>query len=173
MCMGRCDDMAACYKDAFVTLICSVKEGLALTAYESCSMGVPVISSAVGGQGDLIDDHVGKLIEMRQKEDSSLDNREFEEEEILEYVQAICELLESKERYQNCSINCRKRVLESFSIKKMIENMQNELDQLMCMDILKENQKKAQELQHFGQMAEEIYTLATALEVRENVYNIL
>lgn len=51
--------------------------------------------------------------------------------------------------------------------------MQNELDQLMCMDILKENQKKAQELQHFGQMAEEIYTLATALEVRENVYNIL
>lgn len=173
MCIGRRDDMAACYKDAFLTLICSVKEGLALTAYESCSMGVPVVSSAVGGQGDLIDDHVGKLIAMRQKEDCSLDNRFFEEEEISEYVQAICELLESKERYQECSANCRKRVVEEFSIKKMIGNMEHELEQLMGMDILEENQKRSEELQHFGWMAEEIYTLATALEVRENVYHII
>lgn len=173
MCIGRCDDMASCYKDAFLTLICSVKEGLALTAYESCSMGVPVISSAVGGQGDLIDEKVGKLIVMRQKEDVELDNRTFDEEEIREYVHAICGFLENKERYRECSINCRKRIVEKFSIKKMIENMEHELEQLMHVECLNENQKKAQELQHFGFMAEEIYTLATTLEVRENEYSIL
>uniref|UniRef100_N2AGX6 Glycosyltransferase 2-like domain-containing protein n=1 Tax=Eubacterium plexicaudatum ASF492 TaxID=1235802 RepID=N2AGX6_9FIRM len=173
MCIGRCDDMASCYKDAYLTLICSVKEGLALTAYESCSMGVPVISSAVGGQGDLIDEYVGKLITMRQKEDISLDDRKFEEKEIREYVHAISELLENKEWYRKCSINCRKRIVEKFSIKKMVENVENELDQLMHTENLEENKKKSQELQHFGYLAEEFYTLATALAVRENGYNIM
>ena len=59
-CIGQIDDMRACYKDSVLTLICSLKEGLSLTAYESLSMGVPVVSSDVGGQKDLIGKDVGE-----------------------------------------------------------------------------------------------------------------
>ena len=38
-----------------------LKEGLALTAYESCAMGVPVVSADVGGQKDLIDSSDRKI----------------------------------------------------------------------------------------------------------------
>ena len=34
---GARTDMACFYKDSDVTLICSIKEGLSLTAYESCA----------------------------------------------------------------------------------------------------------------------------------------
>lgn len=165
-CIGRCDDIASCYKDAYITLICSIKEGLALTAYESCSMGVPVISSAVGGQGDLIDDSVGKLIAVRQSEDT-LDYRFFDEKEIDEYVEAICELLEQKERYRQCCIHCRRKIIEYFSEKKMIENMEYELEHLMNVELKTENAEKARILQNTGWLTEEMYMLAAALEERE------
>ena len=71
--IGRCDDMKLCYKDAAMTLICSIKEGLSLTAYESCAMSTPVISADVGGQRDLIDNKVGRLIRSRVKESDGID----------------------------------------------------------------------------------------------------
>mgnify|MGYP002508066005 CR=1 FL=1 len=40
-------------------------------------MGVPVISSDVGGQSDLIDDYVGRLIPMLQEEVVDFDTRDF------------------------------------------------------------------------------------------------
>lgn len=36
------------YKISNVTVNCSLKEGLALTSYESLSMNVPIVSSDVG-----------------------------------------------------------------------------------------------------------------------------
>ena len=85
--------MRACYRDSKVTLICSLKEGLALTAYESCSMGVPVVSSDVGGQGDLIGNDVGALIPLQQSEEMDLNKREFPEAEVMEYVVNITKIL--------------------------------------------------------------------------------
>lgn len=67
--------MEECYQDASITLICSIKEGLSLTAYESCAMGTPVVSSDVGGQSDLIDDTVGILVPVRQSEGIDFDKR--------------------------------------------------------------------------------------------------
>lgn len=56
--LGARKEVRPYYRDAKITLICSLKEGLSLTAYESCSMGIPVVSADVGGQKDLIDETV-------------------------------------------------------------------------------------------------------------------
>ncbi len=127
VCIGRCEDMRSCYKDAFLTLICSLKEGLALTAYESCSMGIPVVSSDAGGQSDLIDDTVGALIQLRQSETDQYDYREFDEDEINDYVTAIQDFLDNSVRYKNCSINCRKKIENEFSLGNMVKIMEQEI----------------------------------------------
>lgn len=127
-CLGRCNEMRACYRDSDVTLICSLKEGLALTAYESCSMGVPVISSDVGGQADLIDDQVGAIIPLYQKEDAeNLDSRTFPEEEINEYVNHIIRILSNDALKTELGKNARARIEASFSLEKMVEKLDQEL----------------------------------------------
>lgn len=167
-CIGRCNQMEKCYADAKLTLICSIKEGLALTAYESCSMGVPVVSSAVGGQGDLVDSAVGGLIEMHQNERIALNDRFFDEKEVKEYAALIIKLLRDKEFYNLCSTNSRKRIVETFSIKKMVSNMMQELNELMNSRCIKEKkQKMAEKMQEIDALVKEIYTLELALEAKE------
>lgn len=99
---GRQQDMRPFYEDASLTLICSLKEGLALTAYESLAMGTPVITSDVGGQAELINETVGRVIPLHQQEDSDLDNRDFNDTEILLYENAIIELLSDKKNIASC-----------------------------------------------------------------------
>lgn len=128
-CIGASNEMRACYRDSVLTLICSLKEGLALTAYESLSMGIPVVSSDVGGQRDLIGTDVGVLIPLLQNE-ADIDNRNFEENEIAPYVEQICRILQDKELYKQMSSNCRKKIEEGFSIEKMVEILKSELEYL-------------------------------------------
>lgn len=98
--MGRQTDMRPYYCDAAITLICSLKEGLALTAYESLAMGTPVVSSDVGGQAELISEDVGLVVPLLQNEANDLDTRIYSQEEILLYADAIESLLSSPEEYQ-------------------------------------------------------------------------
>ncbi|MFC4805753.1 glycosyltransferase family 4 protein, partial [Filifactor villosus] len=126
---GRQEDMMPYYKDATLTLICSLKEGLALTAYESVSMKTPVVSADVGGQKELIDSTVGRIIPLYQKEGEELDKREFPREEIEEYVAAITDLISDKGLYEEMRENCRKRIRERFSTQIMIEELEKELEQ--------------------------------------------
>ena len=160
-CIGRCDDMKLCYRDAFLTLVCSLKEGLALTAYESCSMGIPVISSDVGGQGDLIDDTVGALVPLRQNEAEAYDCREFDEEEIKDYVSAIQDFLNNPSRYNNCSINCRKKIENGFSVDNMVAVMEREISEGL--------EKIHINSEVYGDVgtAEELYILFNLLEGQE------
>ncbi len=168
ICIGRSDKMKECYRDAKLTLICSLKEGLALTAYESCSMGVPVITSDVGGQKDLIDTTVGAIIPVMQSEDEDLDNRVFDEIEIQAFVDAILELLENKDRYEQCSKNCRERIEKGFTIKNMAENMKNEILQICNDEALKEEHKKQSiDMAKYGLLADEVYTLQLSWEKSE------
>lgn len=122
---GRAEDMLPYYKDADLTLICSLKEGLALTAYESLSMGVPVVSSDVGGQKELIDDAVGKIIPLYQDEETDLDNREFSAEEIQAYADAIAEILKDATRHAQMSKACRERIVAGFSSEIMIKKLED------------------------------------------------
>ncbi len=81
------------YAISDVLLITSLKEGLTLTAFEAMSMGLPVISSDVGGQKELINSERGELIPCLQDEAKDLFNYDYSAEEINLYVIAINRIL--------------------------------------------------------------------------------
>ena len=116
---GSLKDTTEIYAISDLTINCSLKEGLALTAYESLSMGVPVISSDVGGQKELITSDVGEIIPLMQDEkDIYLEN--YNPDEINNFVSAIDKVLNNLDEYKK---NCRQRIIDNFTINKMIEKM--------------------------------------------------
>ena len=127
---GRQDDMLPWYRDAALTLICSLKEGLALTAYESLSMGVPVVTSDVGGQRELIDGSVGRIVPLQQSEAADMENRVYSPEEIGLYVDAIRGLLADGTVYARMRLACRKRIEDGFSSRNMIQGLETALTEL-------------------------------------------
>lgn len=116
---GSLKDTTEIYAISDLTINCSLKEGLALTSYESLSMGVPVVSSDVGGQKELITGEVGEIIPLMQDEkDIYLEN--YNPKEINNFVSAIDKVLNNLDEYKK---NCRKRIVNNFTINKMIEKM--------------------------------------------------
>ena len=65
--VGTVSNTAEIYMISDITLNCSIKEGIALTSYESLSMGTPVISADVGGQAELIQENVRSYCAMFTK----------------------------------------------------------------------------------------------------------
>lgn len=129
--VGRQADMRPYYRDSDITLICSLKEGLALTAYESLSMSTPVVSSDVGGQAELIDGTVGAIVPLYQDEEKDLDKRDFDHEEIERYVEAIRTIVSNKATYERMCQACRERIESAFSTEKMLMNLDTELQFLL------------------------------------------
>ena len=161
---GRQNDLRPFYIDAAVTLICSLKEGLALTAYESLAMETPVITSDVGGQSELINDSVGAVIPLLQEENNSLDNRDFVEEEVAAYVNILANLLSIKNQnhYSTLCNNCRNRILESFSTDIMIQTIEEEFELLI------NGPKKSVLFDQFDtKLLQELATLYTEYELLE------
>lgn len=117
--LGNIENTEEIYKISDLTINCSIKEGLALTAYESLSMGVPVISSDVGGQKELISKEVGVIVPCMQNE-KDIYIEEYKDSEIDAYVEAIEKVLKNLEQYKS---KCRQRILEKFTIKNMITEM--------------------------------------------------
>ncbi len=124
--LGNIKQTEKVYKISDVTVNCSIKEGLALTSYESLAMGVPVVSVDAGGQKELIDETVGVVVPCMQKE-TEIWNYNYKEEEILNYVQGIEKVLNNIENYK---ANCRKRILNGFTIDNMIQRMDKEFTNL-------------------------------------------
>lgn len=159
-CMGYCECMGECYRDASLTLICSLKEGLSLTAYESCAMEVPVISSDVGGQRDLLGDGAGILIPTGQREEKDLDARRFPREEVLQYARAIELLLHNEELYRQIAKKGRQKIETEFSIKRMQKGLEEELTFL-----LRDSESRERRYQVSGKLkaleglAEDYYTI--------------
>ena len=104
----------------------SIKEGLALTSYESLAMGVPVVSSDVGGQKELITEKVGVIVPCIQDE-KEIWNFDYSEQEVLNYVVAVQKIINNLKFYKS---NCRKRILKQFTIDSMIKNMEKEFIEL-------------------------------------------
>ena len=117
--LGEIKNTGEIYKISNVTVNCSLKEGLALTSYESLSMNVPIVSSDVGGQKELISKDVGEIVKLMQNEEDVYLEK-YSPEEINSYVKAINKVLDNLEIYKS---NCRKRICENFTISKMIEKM--------------------------------------------------
>ena len=123
-CFGMQQDVRPFYKIANATIICSLREGLTLTTFESLSMGVPVVSANVGGQSELIGQDCGALIEPYQTPDQQFDFN-YSEEEIQKYVDALLDAIE-KEESTDIKKVCREKILNGFSIAKMVENIDKE-----------------------------------------------
>ena len=119
--LGSVKDTEKIYAISDLTINCSIKEGLALTAYESLSMGVPVVSCDVGGQKELINSKVGVIVPCLQKEEDIFDLN-YKEEEITPYVEGINKVLDNLEDYKK---EARKRVLDGFTIDNMVKNMED------------------------------------------------
>lgn len=156
--LGAKAEVRPYYRDAKVTLICSVKEGLALTAYESCAMGVPVVSADVGGEKDLVDDSVGALIPFLEDEASGFESREFSSEEIESYGNAVVTLLTDEKYWKMLSVNCRRKIENAFTIDAMIEYFNKEFERLIKDRNLSEKRMHiSMALQELGALAEELY----------------
>lgn len=119
--LGEVKNTKEIYAISDVTLNCSIKEGLALTSYESLAMGVPVVTADVGGQKELINEKVGSVVPCLQKE-TDINNFDYSDEEINPYVKALNEILNNLDKYKS---ECRKTILEKFTNKQMVENMSN------------------------------------------------
>ena len=117
--LGNVSNTKEIYAISDATINCSIKEGLALTSYESLAMGVPVISSDVGGQKELIDETVGIIVPCMQKE-KDVKVTKYQPEEINNYVEAVDKLLENIDSYKN---SCRAKVLDGFTINNMQQKM--------------------------------------------------
>lgn len=117
--LGNVKDTEKIYAISDITINCSIKEGLALTAYESLAMGVPVVSCDVGGQKELINDDVGVIVPCLQNEEDIFDY-EYKDDEIIPYVEGISKIINELEKYKK---NARQRILNGFTIDKMIKNI--------------------------------------------------
>ena len=129
--IGAQEEMRPYYQDASVTLICSISEGLTLTAYESLAMGVPVVSADVGGQRDLIDSKVGAIIPLMQDEIKDYNSIFFKKEEVKAYSDALYRLLTNDTLRAEASKEGRKRVEDKFSTSAMIAYFDNELERIV------------------------------------------
>lgn len=125
--LGMIKDPREIYAVSDISLNCSIKEGLALTSYESLSMGVPVVCSDVGGQKELIDKNVGILVPCMQEEES-IEDFNYSDSEVSYYVDALLKIKENLTFYKK---NARKRILNGFTIDQMVINMENEFNNLI------------------------------------------
>ena len=121
---GRTSKTDEIYALSDMTINCSIKEGLALTAYESLAMGVPVVSSDVGGQKELINEKTGVIVPCIQNEEDIF-KFDYSDEEIDSYVIAINKVLNNLNEYKK---ECRQRILNGFTIDQMVEKMTNIID---------------------------------------------
>lgn len=124
--LGNVTNTQEIYKISDLTINCSIKEGVALTSYESLAMGVPVVSADVGGQKELINEEVGKIVPCMQKEEEIL-NFVYKKEEIENYVTAINEVLSNLDSYKE---KCRQRILDGFTLNQMNEKMDQTITEI-------------------------------------------
>lgn len=151
--LGNVKDTEKIYAISDVTINCSIKEGLALTAYESLAMGVPVISSDVGGQKELINEEVGSIVPCLQEEKEIFDYQ-YKEEEITPYIKEINKVLNHLDYYKN---NARPRILNGFTIDNMIENMEKVFNNIKENPNI-EKMKNAQNMQNNIDLTKEFIT---------------
>lgn len=128
-CFGYQQDVRPFYKVANATILCSLQEGLALVTYESLSMGVPIVSADIGGQKELVGSDCGALIEPYQKLEDQL-NFNYSDEEIQKYVDSLLDVLDKEEK-TNIREICRNKIIDKFSINKMIDTLDKRFTNLI------------------------------------------
>ena len=165
-CIGSSDKMRKCYKDSDVLLICSMQEGLTLTTYESCSMGLPIVSSNVGGQRDLVSFENGYLIEVPMEEQKG--KQKWSDEEVKQFGDAIVNILSDSDRAKELGANGRKEVVEKFSITKMVDTLATKLDEVAADEVRKEIRfSQSRALKSMSNISGEFYAVNCRWEIGE------
>ena len=166
--LGSKSEVRPYYRDAKATLVCSLKEGLSLTAYESCSMGVPIVSSDVGGQKDLVDNTVGALIPCLQDEASSISDQAYSDVEINSYVEPLRKILTDPDLWQTMSHNAREKIENGFTVRQMVLYFEKEFERLITDESVKEHRlRTAEALQLVTPLAAETYVSTMRAEALE------
>lgn len=115
--LGMVNNTEEVYAISDITINCSSLEGLALTSYESLAMSVPVISTDVGGQTELIDSTVGGIVHYNKNA-----NKEVFETEISQYVEETSRVINDLDAIKN---NCRKKIKKDFTLDIMAKKIEN------------------------------------------------
>lgn len=148
--LGMIKNTEEIYALSDMTLNCSSLEGLALTSYESLSMGVPVVSTDVGGQTELIDETVGGIVHYHKNA-----TQEEYEEEINNYVKETERVINHLEEIK---INCRKRILKGFTLDLMAQKF----DEIFTTSIKEEKKNKIEypinDYMEYNLLIESLYT---------------
>ncbi|MBP3635486.1 MAG: glycosyltransferase [Bacilli bacterium] len=106
-----------------LTINCSSLEGLALTSYESLAMGVPIVSTSVGGQTELIDNTVGRIVPFHENM-----TKEQGKEELENYVSATEDVLDNLDKLK---CNARNRILKGFTLNIMKDKFEKIFDSIL------------------------------------------
>lgn len=107
------EDMPAFYAAADLLLLPSAYEGLSLSLYEAMAMALPVVASAVGGQGELVTPETGVLIPLGDGDAA----------EIAAYRDVLIPLIADAQRRRIMGDRARQRVIESFGLDSMTATM--------------------------------------------------
>lgn len=165
--LGMIKNTEEIYALSDMTLNCSSLEGLALTSYESLSMGVPVVSTDVGGQTELIDETVGGIVHYHKNT-----TPEEYEEEINNYVKETERVVANLDKIKK---NCRKKILEGFTLDLMAEKF----DKIFTEAIKEEKKNKIEypinDYMEYNLLIESLYTdyfftVKNYLESKFNIY---
>ena len=117
---GATNNPEEIYAISDITVNCSRLEGLALTSFESLSMGVPVVSANVGGQSELIDNTVGRIV--------PFDQNINEQDEAMLYVSAINEVISNLNQLKK---NARKKIMDTFNLNLTVKKFEKIVDHIL------------------------------------------
>jgi glycosyltransferase involved in cell wall biosynthesis len=124
---GAPKDTRPYYAASDLFLITSIKEGLAITTFEAMLMGLPVVSSDVGGQNELVTHSTGRLVPCLQDEEKDFLSRNYCDDEVNPYVDAICELLSDMDKLKEMGNVCSETILHGYTLSQMIKQLDDGL----------------------------------------------
>lgn len=110
-------DVPEVLSEAAVSVLPSLSEGLSNTLLESMAAGVPVVATKVGGNPEVIQDGIGGYL-VPPRDSSAL-------------AEAICAILKNRDLARNLGREARQRVVERFSLERMVRETQDLYVQLL------------------------------------------
>ncbi len=171
---GRVEDTKPFYKMSDLFLLCSLKEGLSVTTFESLIMGLPVIGADVGSQYELVDDQTGSLITCRADEQKDFYSRESDPKEVQEYADAVCGWVEKLRRNeQQVRQECRNKIKRGFTLKDLIHTLDREFMELISDEAVLQRVIAAKELILHRAVFEELMMLCNSYGSKEVTLNEL